>query len=48
MKKRLFVILLVGVFLVAGLSSWGFAAPAKEAPKTIKVGSSCSLTGPFG
>ena len=48
MKKRLFVILLVGVFTVAGLSSWGFAAPAKEAPKTIKLGSSCSLTGPFG
>jgi branched-chain amino acid transport system substrate-binding protein len=48
MKKKLFVILLVGVFLIAGLSSWGFAAPAKEAPKTIKLGSSCSLTGPFG
>ena len=45
MKKKLFVILLVGVFSVVGLSSWGFA---KEAPKTIKVGSSCSLTGPFG
>jgi len=48
MKKKLFVILLVGVFSVTGLSSWGFAAPAKEAPKTIKIGSSCSLTGPFG
>ena len=48
MEKKLFVILLVGVFTVAGLSSWGFAAPAKEAPKTIKLGSSCSLTGPFG
>jgi branched-chain amino acid transport system substrate-binding protein len=45
MKKRLFVILLVGVFSVAGLSTWGFTA---EAPKTIKLGSSCSLTGPFG
>ncbi len=45
MKKKLFVILLVGVFSVAGLSSWSFA---KEAPKTIKVGSSCSLTGIFG
>jgi len=45
MKKKLLVILLVGVFSVAGLSSWGLA---KEAPKTIKLGSSCSLTGPFG
>jgi branched-chain amino acid transport system substrate-binding protein len=45
MKKKLFVILMVGVFSVAGLSTWGFAA---EAPKTIKLGSSCSLTGPFG
>ena len=48
MKRKLFIILLVGVFSVAGMSSWSFAAPAKEAPKTIKLGSSCSLTGPFG
>jgi branched-chain amino acid transport system substrate-binding protein len=47
MKKKLFVVLLAGMFSVVGLSSWGFAA-AKEAPKTIKLGSSCSLTGPFG
>jgi branched-chain amino acid transport system substrate-binding protein len=48
MKKKLFLIVLVGVFLMVGLSSWGLTALAAEAPKTIKVGSSCSLTGPFG
>ena len=37
---------MVGVSLVMGMYSLGLAAP--EAPKTIKVGSSCSLTGPFG
>ena len=48
MKKKLFVILLVRVFLVLGLVFWGLPAQTAEAPKTIKVGSSCSLTGPFG
>ncbi len=43
MMKRIFIIALVGVFLGVGI-----VAHAAEAPKTIKVGSSCSLTGPFG
>jgi branched-chain amino acid transport system substrate-binding protein len=43
MMKRIFVIALAGVFL-----GMAIVAQAAEAPKTIKVGSSCSLTGPFG
>ncbi len=46
--RKVSILTVAGIFLVVGLSSWGFAAPAKEAPKTIKIGSSCSLTGPFG
>jgi ABC-type branched-subunit amino acid transport system substrate-binding protein len=45
--KKLFAMTIVGFFLVFGILSLGFTAPA-EAPKTIKLGSSCSLTGPFG
>ena len=39
------IVSVVGIFLVVGLV---FGALAKEAPKTIKIGSSCPLTGPFG
>ena len=48
MKRNVSTIIVLGVFLVVGLSSWGFATSVKVAPKTIKVGSSCSLTGEFG
>jgi branched-chain amino acid transport system substrate-binding protein len=48
MMRKVSIIAVVGIFFIVGLFYWGFAAPAKEAPKTIKVGSSCSLTGPFG
>jgi branched-chain amino acid transport system substrate-binding protein len=43
MVKKIFIIAMVGVFLGVGI-----VVHAKEAPKTIKVGSACSLTGPFG
>ncbi len=39
------IISIVGIFFVVGIV---FGALDKEAPKTIRIGSSCSLTGPFG
>jgi branched-chain amino acid transport system substrate-binding protein len=48
MMKRIFIMMVVGMFLAFSMAPWGLAAPAKEAPQTIKLGSSCSLTGPFG
>src|SRR5512136_1150547 len=48
MIKKVTTVAVGAICFVVGLSAWGFTPPAKEAPKTIKVGSSCSLTGPFG
>jgi len=45
--KKLFIVKVIGIFLVVGLPYWGVAAPL-TAPKTIKVGSACALTGIFG
>jgi len=48
MMRKISIFAVLGIFLIMGFSSLGFAASPKEAPKTIRIGSSCSLTGPFG
>lgn len=43
--RKASVVSAIVILLVVGIV---FGAVAKEAPKTIKIGSSCPLTGPFG
>jgi len=43
--RKLSIVSAIVILLVVGLV---FGALAAEAPKTIKIGSSCPLTGPFG